>query len=60
MLKKPEKTKFAGKQVCYHCRYYNHGGSQCRRYPEYVRRGEGDTCGEYVQRTLSQEIGVEE
>ena len=23
-------------------------GSMCRRYPEYVRRGGGDWCGEWV------------
>jgi hypothetical protein len=59
LVKKTEKEKFVGRDVCFHCTYYNHGGAQCRRFPEYVRRAEGDWCGEFKPRTLDQAIGLE-
>jgi hypothetical protein len=59
LVKKSEKEKFAGKKVCYNCRFYNHGGSNCRRFPEYAKHGEADWCGEHQPRTLDQAIGLE-
>jgi hypothetical protein len=59
LVKKPE-LRFKDRDVCYHCRFYNHGGANCRRHPNYVKRAEGDWCGEFKPRTLNQELGMEE
>lgn len=59
ITKQPDKPKFTNKPVCYHCEFYNHGGSQCRRFPAYVKHGEADWCGEWKQRSFGKAIGVE-